>query len=54
MVMSETEIKELTEKYNDFRDSLWSQIKKFEEENKIRIIIRDYDFISVINLRRGE
>ena len=50
---SQIELEELSKKYDDFRQSLWSQIKEFEKENQIRIIIRDYDFVAVVNLRRG-
>lgn len=50
-VSTQEELDALSKKYDDFRQSLWSQIKKFEEENQIRIIIRNYDFVSIINIR---
>lgn len=50
--MSEVELKKRFDEFDELRLSLWAQVKAYEEKWNCRIIIKDFDFCVVVNLRR--
>jgi hypothetical protein len=49
--MSEIELKTRLDEFDELRLSLWAQVKAYEEKWNCRIIIKDFDFVQIVNLR---
>lgn len=49
--MSEVQMKERLDEFQKLKLSLWAQVKAYEEKWNCRIIIKDFDFVQIVNLR---